>query len=363
MSSVIEHPVKQVVRRMYGLALALRAMLAGDPGGSGLKVWYGGARAAKLGGPALKLGKLAERFPEDRSRFTLAYLLSNMPYLPESALSALKRRGVPIVLNQNGVFYPAWYGGDWQGRNRAMAAAYHAADHVLWQSDFCRRAADRFLGERAGPGEVLANAVDIDRFRPQPVRPVGRFRFLLTGRIDAHQSYRLEQAVRGLAAARAQGLEAELLVAGVFDPSAKAKAMAAAGELKIGGAVRFRGAYGPEDAPALVRDAEAYVTLTHQDACPTGVIEALACGLPVVHVGTGGVPELVGDAGAAVPSAEDWETQRIPEAAAVGAAMLAVAERRAEMSALARARAEERFSLAKWLDHHEALFKRLLEGR
>jgi glycosyltransferase involved in cell wall biosynthesis len=363
MTTVSEPWAKQVVRRMYGLALAARAMLAGDPGGREVRVWYGGARAAKLGGPALKLGKLAERFPEDRSRFTLAYLLSNMPYLPEAALAALKRRGIPIVLNQNGVFYPAWYGGDWRGRNRAMAAAYHAADHVLWQSSFCRRAADRFLGPRTGPGEVLPNAVDLDRFRPSPVRPADRFRFLLTGRIDAHQSYRLEQAVRGLAAARARGLEAELLAAGVFDPAARAKAMAAAAALKVAASVHFRGAYGPAEAPAVYRDAEAYVTLTHQDACPTGVIEALAAGLPVVHVDSGGVPELVGDAGAAVPSAEDWETQRIPDAAAVGEAMLAVAENRTALSAKARARAEERFSLARWLDAHEALFKRLLEGR
>ncbi len=51
-----------------------------------------------------------------------------------------------------------------------------------------------------------------------------------------------------------------------------------------------------------------------KDPCPTLVIEAMACGLPVVHPASGGTVELVGDeAGIGVPHPDTWE-QDIPPA-------------------------------------------------
>ncbi len=42
--------------------------------------------------------------------------------------------------------------------NAGMASAYHLADYVFWQSAFCCRAADNFLGERQGQSKVLYNS-------------------------------------------------------------------------------------------------------------------------------------------------------------------------------------------------------------
>ncbi len=157
--------------------------------------------AGSGGGPLVKVARLQEHFPQDRRGYNLVYLLSNTPYLTRTTLGRLKRRKVPMVLNQNGVFYQAWFDGDWRAKNAEMAAAYHMADHVFWQSDFCRRCADRFLGEREGPGEVLNNAVDTGRFAPlgddRPERPVT---FLVAGKIEHHHLYRrIGDALEGLA--------------------------------------------------------------------------------------------------------------------------------------------------------------------
>jgi len=54
-----------------------------------------------------------------------------------------------------------------------------------------------------------------------------------------------------------------------------------------------------------VRDAlfgsDLYITFTHKDPCPNAVVEAMAHGLPVVGVDSGGMPDIVGDAGILVP--------------------------------------------------------------
>ena len=44
-----------------------------------------------------------------------------------------------------------------------------------------------------------------------------------------------------------------------------------------------------------------YITFTHKDPCPNTVVEAMAHGLPVVGVDSGGMPDIVGDAGILVP--------------------------------------------------------------
>ena len=45
-----------------------------------------------------------------------------------------------------------------------------------------------------------------------------------------------------------------------------------------------------------------------KDPCPSTVVEAMACGLPVVYPASGGTVELVGDeAGIGVAHADTWD--------------------------------------------------------
>src|SRR5207248_3199179 len=81
------------------------------------------------------------------------------------------------------------------------------------------------------------------------------------------------------------------------------------------------GRYAQRDAPALYRRAHLLLHTKRNDPCPNVVLEALSCGLPVVHSASGGLPELVGrEAGIGVPDEGDWEhdVPPDPEALAVG---------------------------------------------
>lgn len=54
-----------------------------------------------------------------------------------------------------------------------------------------------------------------------------------------------------------------------------------------------------------VRDAllesDMYITFTNRDSCPNVVVESMAHGLPVVGINSGGLPDIVGDAGILLP--------------------------------------------------------------
>ena len=112
----------------------------------------------------------------------------------------------------------------------------------------------------------------------------------------------------------------------------------------------------------MYRAADVFVLTTHQDACPNAVLEAMACGLPVLFSANGGVPELVGtEAGVGLACPEDWETSRPPTAEALGEGMLEIAEQREAMGNVARARAVERFDIQPWIQRHREVFEQLLK--
>ena len=67
----------------------------------------------------------------------------------------------------------------------------------------------------------------------------------------------------------------------------------------------------------------------YNDACPGLVLEAMACGLPVVYSASGGTPELVGpEAGLGVAAEQSWEKTYPPDPNKMAGAVLTVLEDR-----------------------------------
>src|SRR5437764_3158924 len=148
----------------------LRLLVARRPR-PGVRVFYGHDRVPAQGesvaGGSAKFQRLAARFPNRPTDFTLLYLGSTwLPRDLRPLLRLARRRHVPIVVNQSGVAYPGWAGAATDEINRQFRRALLAADHVLYQSEFCKRSADEFLGEPRGSWEVLYNAVDVEHFTP-----------------------------------------------------------------------------------------------------------------------------------------------------------------------------------------------------
>jgi glycosyltransferase involved in cell wall biosynthesis len=325
----------------------------------GVRVFYGHDRVPAPGeraaGGTAKMQKLAERFPNNPADFSLLYLGSN--WLPRDAgalLRLARRRGAPIVVNQDGVAYPGWAGDETEAVNRPLRRALLAADHVVYQSAFAKESADLFLGEATGTWEVLPNAVDVTRFTPAPEPPSGGPVLLLGG--DQTQEYRVELALRTLSALVPAHPDARLVVTGrlVADPTSLIDV------LGVRDRVVLHGEYTQREAPDLFRRAHLLLHTKVKDPCPTLVLEAMASGLPVVYSASGGPVELVGDeAGVGVPHPESWDRDEPPAPEAFADAVELVLAERERFAAAARARAVERFALDAWLERHRALFEEL----
>ena len=326
------------------------------PPREGVHLFYGHDRIPGPGEPArggtAKFQRLAERFPNEPVSFNVLYLGSS--WLPRDVgplLRLARRRRIPVVVNQNGVGYPAWAGGRAEEVNRPLGAALRAAAHVLYQSEFCKTSADRFLGEPVGSWEILPNAVDVDRFAPAEEPPAGG-PVLLLGGDQSQGDYRLDLALRTFRLVRDRHPEARLVVTGEIG-----------GPRDLGDGVQLVGRYSQADAPRLFRSAHVLLHTQMNDSCPSVVLEAMACGLPVVHPASGGTVELVGDVGGIdVPHEGDWERLVPPSAEAMAEAVEKVLGALDFYSRGARQRAVERFALGPWLERHAALLAELTTG-
>lgn len=155
----------------------------------------------------------------------------------------------------------------------------------------------------------MYNGVDIDRFSParcRPLRSVQRAAWGLAGHetvflLVAH-NFALK-GVRELIAAFARvariDANARLVIAGKDRPG---RYREQALRLGCGERVKFVGAIA--DSVAAYAGADAYIHPTYYDPCSLTVLEALACGLPVVTTAFNGAGELVtpGQEGFVIPA-------------------------------------------------------------
>ena len=193
-------------------------------------------------------------------------------------------------------------------------------------------------------------------FVPAPERRAGELTLLLGG--SQYQRYRVETALRTLALLP----DARLLVTGAlsFDPDAERVTLALADELGVRDRVELVGPYAQKDAPALMQRAHLLLHTKYNDPCPGIVVEAMACGLPVVYSASGGVPELVGDdAGVGVPAPRDFERDHPPAPEELAEAVHDVVARLDALSGAARERAVDRFDIRPWVERHREVFAEL----
>jgi glycosyltransferase involved in cell wall biosynthesis len=228
------------------------------------------------------------------------------------------------------------------------------AAFVVTISEYNRALIERTCGVDArGKVHVVRCGVDLRRFAPTARRAPEVATFTCVASLRPYKGHAV--LLDAVALLRARGLAARVVLVG--DGPLRADLEARIARLDLGDAVSLRGAVRHEEIAGLLAGATAVVqpSVTQADGqmegIPVALMEAMACGVPVVSTRLSGIPELVreGEGGLLVP-------ERDPEALADAMARIAGdPSLAARLGAGARRIVERDFDLAANVDALEAL--------
>jgi glycosyltransferase involved in cell wall biosynthesis len=242
-----------------------------------------------------------------------------------------------------------------ENRRRKRALYEQARMHVVLPSRWLADRAVRSILEPAiASSRVIPNGVDLDVFAPGG-KDEARARLDLPQ--DAHVLVFAAQGARSNPYKDFGTLRAALARLGAeAGPPVVALALGEEAEEERLGRVSLRSStfLGRREVADRLRAADLYVHSARAENHPLAVLEALACGTPVVASRVGGIPEQV--------SAETGLLVRPGDAEALAAAvskLLADADQRARLAQRAADDARARFSLARQVDAYLELYAEL----
>jgi len=152
------------------------------------------------------------------------------------------------------------------------------------------------------PAAIIPNVIDLEMFRPAPAPPDGAFFTLVITR-NLEAIYGIDTAIRALAAARETFPDVRLRIAGTGPLEGELRQLAK--NLGLESEIDFVGRLDRRQIVELYHGAHAMLNPSRVDNMPNSVLEALACGVPVISTNVGGVPYIVQDTKTAMLVAAD----------------------------------------------------------
>jgi len=275
-------------------------------------------------------------------------------------LMAVRRRGIRIVQRLNGM--------NWLHRVRRTPFRYYiraetnnwvlafirrfVAHRIVYQSNFSQWWWNKRFGKLKRTQSVVLNGVDLLKYAPsseiEPPEDIIRI-LMLEGHMGGSYSIGLNTGFElACQVKEITGKPTELLIAGDV-PEKLQRSFSPPRNVSL----KFMGVIPGSKVPEITQQAHMLFSADLNAACPNAVVEALACGLPVISFDTGALAEMVPEyAGVIVPyGSNHWKLQK-PDVASLALAAQKVYEENKTFRMGACRAAEEMFDIEIMLDKY-----------
>ena len=238
-----------------------------------------------------------------------------------------------------------------EGYREAVRMAFEKAAAVHCVSEAIRDDAEA-LGLDPRKGWVIRPAVDPLRFQPGEFREAadGPLRIVSVGSLNWWKGY--EYSLAAVARLREAGTAVEYEIVGDGPKSERQRIRFAMEDLGLSRCVTLRGAVRHEEVLAALQRSDCFLLPSLTEGISNAVLEAMACGLPVVTTGCGGMREAVTDG-------VEGLVVKTRDIAGMSAALERLAKDsrlRRRLGEAARAAVSKRFSLVRQTDEFLRLY-------
>jgi glycosyltransferase involved in cell wall biosynthesis len=215
------------------------------------------------------------------------------------------RAPCPVVLTIHDLYfinYPGRHRPVYEAIVTRAARTYAArATAIISDSEYSKREIVTRLGVSSAKVSVIPVALG-GEFRPASLTAAARARYALTspyvlyvGNFNPHKN--IPRLIRGFALLPGPVRSRHALVLAGGYGEGRPELARLAESLGLADRVIFSGRVDDADLPALYAEAAVYVTPSLEEGFGSTVLEAMACGAPVIASNRAALPEVVGDAG------------------------------------------------------------------
>lgn len=272
---------------------------------------------------AAYFGPIAERLEQEESGIVLAHNAPLLPWL----MSASKHRVMVYAHNDLLRSFSRLESSRALKSMHRLICVSHALAHQL-SASLSSELRDRI--------RVVSNGVDTEQFQPVAIRPPGPLRVMFLGRAIPEKG----ADILLTAAGQLQRHDIEYLIVGSHEFNREAAISKYEHRLRrlataTVSTVHFEPFVDRAELPALLRRAD-MIVIPSRWAEPSGLTvgEGLASGVPVIAAASGGIPEVLGDAGIL------FDPERPDELAKAIGSLADDPDRRRELGLAGRRRAE-----------------------
>lgn len=243
-----------------------------------------------IGGPATFMGNLKAELDNKGFKYQSKPLFAKSIFFPISVslkhIKIVKLFGGKIIQRLDGVYYPEKNGQQYAQKNNSMQNIYqNYADYVIFQSQYSKNAVFQMFGEKPeGSYSIIFNGVNTDIFKPVDSKKIhNKISFITTGSFRGGDM--LDPILYALDKLYETNKSIEFKIIGPLNVVNKDEVLSKA-------YVKNMICTNQYDLAKQLNKSDIFLFTQLNPACSNSVLEAIACGLPVVGMNTGSMAEL-----------------------------------------------------------------------
>jgi glycosyltransferase involved in cell wall biosynthesis len=349
--------LKSQLKRLLIPAIFIPKFLASN--NKSLKPFFGFPRNPF--GPRVRTTRLIDIFGNYVFRPNILYVQSGWSREElKAALLLRKKINIPIVFNQNGLYYPAWYNGNWQENNELLVEVQKNSYWIIFQSNYCKLSQHELTGYLPTNYSVIHNSMSCSLNKITKIST--KIVCVINHNLDLNCRHIFEPllAAWDILIQKLKHNAPTLRIIGDLDPMIKdewyvmlQKKMNYLKELNL---LQRYTSYNHKSWSSVLDDADIALHLRDKDACPNAVIERMSVGLPHIYINSGGTPELIDDAGIMLNVEKGWDKYNSVNEEELADAVIRAINLKDSLGLKAHERYKSNFNWDKYVKAHKDIF-------